>query len=328
MRGTVALLAIMLTGCSSVETLKESEEQAAMMGNATAVASPKANSVEKTYDLAASDIAVAGDTVAVRHDTTVKFGTAKELTDNDGVELTVDSQCGDLSATENTFVLPCGEKIFLIDAASPNLDTAVSGDQTYSTAVLTSTGTVIAGNKDNGTVTLFEDGKPTNLTVGSRSDQLVRTPSDSVAVVDTAQTSVQGVLWKDKEPGAALRVGLGVGKVAPGDGDVVFAADTTGDQLAVYTLDSVIRLHQTAPVEDSPWDLAWDSNNKVVWVASTGSNTVTAYSISSGVPTAKGALETIANVRAVEFDATGALLLGSESELQIIDADTLKKALQ
>lgn len=325
MRGTVALLALVLTGCSTVETLNKSEEQAAVMGNATPAASPDANPDGKTQKIGASDIAIAGTTVASRDKTTLRFGSLNDLS---ATELTIDSECGELTATDNTFVLPCAEKVFLIDAANPTLDTSVSGDKPFTTAVLTSNGTIIAGGSDRGDVTIFSNNETKTLALGRRSDQLVRTPSDSIAVVDREQTSIQGVLWQKPEPGAALRVGLGVGKVAPGDNDVVFAADTTADQLAVYTLDSVIRLHQTAPVADSPWDLAWDPTNDVVWVASTGTNTITAYGIETGVPEAKGTLKTISNVRSVEFGADGTLLIGSETELQTIDADTVKNALK
>ena len=78
---------------------------------------------------------------------------------------------------------------------------------------------------------------------------------------------------------------------------------------------------------DSPWGLAWDKGNNVVWVASTGTNTITAYSINTGVPEEKGTLKTIANARAVAIDADGNLLVGSDSELQVLDADTLTNAL-
>lgn len=328
MRVTVALLAALLAGCSSVETLKASEEQAAAMGNATPVSSPDGAKPDgKVSEIAANKIAIAGKTLAIVDDSTLRIGSLDDIVAGKAKSLNLKGECGEPTASGASFVLACGTDVFLIDAADPSLDKKLTGERPFSSAVLTSTGEVIAGGTDRGDLTIFGDNKQHTVAVGQRTDQLVITPTDSVAAINREQTAIQGVLWKDRTHGAALRVGVGVGKVAPGDGDVVFATDTSGDQLAVYTLDPVIRLHQTAPVADSPWGLAWDKGNNVVWVASTGTNTITAYSINTGVPEEKGTLKTIANARAVAIDADGNLLVGSDSELQVLDADTLTNAL-
>lgn len=318
----------MLAGCSSVETFKASEEQAAAMGNATPVASPKAEPAGDVHDIAANNIATAGGRVAIRQGTTLRVGSLADIIAGDAKSLDLPGECGEPSAGPSSFVLPCGSDVFRIDAADPNLDTKLTGDRPFDSAVETSTGEVLAGGSDRGDLTLFSDGQVHTIAVGYHSDQLVVTPSDSVATVNREETAIQGVLWKDRTHGAALRIGIGVGRAAAGDNDVVFATDTSGDQLAVYTLDPVIRLHQTAPVADSPWGVTWDAEHKVVWVASTGTNTITAYSISTGVPEAKGTLPTIADVRAVAFDADGNLLVGSDTELQVLDADTVHNALR
>ena len=108
----------------------------------------------------------------------------------------------------------------------------------------------------------------------------------------------------------------------------MFASDTTGDQLAVYTVSGAIRLHQLHPVDRSPYALAWDKKNKVVWVSSTGTNTLAAYDISSGVPVKKGSLPSAANINSMSARNDGALVTASASEgLSIIPADVVSAAL-
>ena len=127
-------------------------------------------------------------------------------------------------------------------------------------------------------------------------------------------------------------MGTGVGQAVGATGvarDVIFATDTEGDRLNVYTMSPIVMLHQVAPVDDSPYALAWDAKRQLVWVASTGTNAVQGFDISSGVPEEVARLDSIPDVAQLGVDAQGNLFAASATQLQKIgeqDVDAAKKS--
>lgn len=101
----------------------------------------------------------------------------------------------------------------------------------------------------------------------------------------------------------------------------MLVSDNLGPQLAVYTADDVIRLHQTAPVDESPWGVAWDDVHDLAWISSTAENSLVAYDISTGVPVEEHRLDTVADVHNVVVLSDGTLVAASATGdgLQVID---------
>ena len=139
----------------------------------------------------------------------------------------------------------------------------------------------------------------------SHGEQLVRTWRED--------TTIQNLDWRNERGGGTLRVGLGVGAISAGDEGLVLAADTRGNQLAVYTALDVIRLHQTTPVPAGPWAVGWDSDRELAWVASTEGNRLTGFKLSSGVPQQASQLHTIADAQSMVINDEGTIVLGSAS---------------
>ncbi|GAB3943770.1 hypothetical protein GCM10028828_11830 [Corynebacterium tapiri] len=112
-----------------------------------------------------------------------------------------------------------------------------------------------------------------------------------------------------------MRVGLGVGTLNAGPEETAVVSDTRGNQLFLYTAGDVVRLHQTAPTEPSPYATAW--YNDRAWIASTANNVAQSFDVSGGVPVEDTRFNTIANVRVMASTSEG-LILGGPAGLQVV----------
>lgn len=302
------------------------------MGNAAAVASPAATDpAGRIIELPAersevTDMERAGEMLGLRTENTLTVGTLAEIEAGDAEVLGIAAACGDLTATADTFVLPCDTEVHLIDAVAPALDETVTINQPATAAALTSTGEMLVGSAEEENISIYREGEdPANFDVEGATTQMISVPvegaEDSVVRTWNPETLIQDVDWSDNQQGATLRVGVGVGQMTAGTDGLVLVSDTAGSQLAVYTTDDVIRLHQTYPVDESPWGVAWDDANRLAWVASTAENTVTGFDISQGEPAERAKLNTVADAKNILVLADGTVLAVSESGdgLQVIE---------
>jgi phosphoribosylformylglycinamidine synthase len=109
----------------------------------------------------------------------------------------------------------------------------------------------------------------------------------SVTAFSRPDTVIASIDLDEDGAGPLLRAGKGAGRLDEyGEGTVV-ASDTVGDTLLVYST-SPIRLHQQFPVAAAPWAVAGDPTRDVVWVTSTGTNTVQAPGTSAAVLRIRG----------------------------------------
>lgn len=348
----LASTALLLTSCTPPgvqDPKKQAEEQASAgqtvsgaLGKATPAASPAATQLAGEVlklegPLAqARDIELAGDVLAVRTGDRLALGALDKFRTNSAQLLEISASCGDVTVTGDTFVLPCptpieggagGGVIYLINSKNPNLSDTRRASMKFTSAVLTSTGEVIGGSSEEPDVMVFrgmDSAKAKKISTSRKADEMVASPvpgsRDGVVFIEREKTVIQGVDFNNDRPGAALRMGVGVGAIAAGDDGLFLASDTLGHQLGVYTDDDVLMLHQTIATDKSPWALAWDSRNKLAWISSNESNKLQAFKISSGVPELQGSLDTIANVRSMTIDSDGRIYAVSDSGegLQII----------
>lgn len=334
-------LAVGLGACGHAED--NPTKQARPVGNAEAEQSPQASDTDGEVIAAparfanVADMAVLGDRIALRSRDAIGIGTREDLERGSLIELDIDSTCGDLAAGADVFLLTCpsgddpdaGGTVYLIDPDSPSFETQLSSEHRLTTATQTSNGDVIAGGSGSTTVVTFPHDapdSPTTLTVTDPVDQVVSVPysghRDPTVVINRKVTTIQGLDRDKDKQGARLRAGAGVGTVAPGQDGMFLAADTEGNQLLVYTRLDVIRLHQSLPVDPSPWAVAWDSSRQLAWIASTARNSLVGYSLSSGEPVERHRVATVANAQHLGVLDDGTLVLASTSGdgLQFISA--------
>ena len=199
-------------------------------------------------------------------------------------------------------------------------------------------GTAVAGVKGSEKVNFYNaDGSKTgDAVVTSNTDEtLLINPGEGqdqrAAVIDRSQTTISDVSLADEANNAALRIGQGVGEAAQGNGDdgVIVASDHRQQQVQIFTMRDVVRLHQEAPVGPSPWAVRWDADRQIAWVSTTGDNKLTGFRIDSGTPVPVAQFDTIADVRNVIDGADGQLLLISEDgQWQSLTSEDVDKGLQ
>ena len=328
----IATSALALTACQQGSVPDPGPE----MANATPQPSPTATDPDgRVIELPeewseVTDMEHAGGVLALRSGDTLAVGTVEDFEAGQAQELDIDATCGDLTATGDTFVLACGTQVQLINATDAGQTFRdVSEAAPVTAAALLSSGELVVGNEEEAEVTVFHgDGDTETISVASPSTQLISVPvdgrPDAVLRTNNANTTIQDIDWSTGRQGGTLRVGIGVGQVAPGSDGLAVVSDTSGSQLAVYTTDSVVRLHQTAPVDESPWGVAWDEANNLAWIASTTLNTLTAHDLSTGVPLEAHRLNSVADAHNIVSLPDGTLVAVSATGdgLQVIDRPT------
>ncbi|QXU44420.1 hypothetical protein KW808_08165 [[Brevibacterium] flavum] len=318
----LASTALLLSACTQGVT--DSPD----MGKATPAVSPASNPDGQVIEFGnITDMEVAdGDILGVRTEDALAIGTVSDFEAGSQVELDVDKQCGDLTATGGTFVLPCADGVYLIDAKDPDLDELRATDKPVTVAALTSDDQLLVGNGEDEELTIYREGEePETFTVAGPNTQLIAVPvidrHDAVVRTWNENTTIQDVDYPNDREGATLRVGLGVGQMAGGEDGLLVVSDEMGGQIAIYNADDVIRLQMTAPTDENPWAVAWDSSNALAWITSLTENTLVGYKISEGVPEEEQRLNTIADAQnlVVLSDSTLVVASATGDGIQIID---------
>lgn len=260
------------------------------------------------------DLDISNGRVGVRTEGTLIVGTLEEIERGGGKRHELDSSCGEVSANAGTFAVACDGEIKLFGEREETIST----DQPVTAATVASSGEVLAGSDSERKIWVYEGGQLTKtIDVARETDQLqaveVDGQRDSVVRTNRFDTTIQDIDWTGSRQGGTLRVGLGVGKIAGGEHGLVLAADSTGSQIHVYTTDDIIRLQQSAPVPDAPWDAAWDSAQRLAWVSSLASNTATGYDISQGIPVKRKHFATVADAQSIITLDDGTVVAASAS---------------
>ncbi|MDO4910693.1 MAG: hypothetical protein Q3972_02990 [Corynebacterium sp.] len=342
--GTATILAFSLSACSNNSNSSDLSSDAVIstsVGAAPAQASPASEPLAQGMvpagqlitqpaavhagSVDSGLIATAGNILAVR--------TAEGLIIGD-TTLSIPSTCGDLNSTGDTFVLSCEEGVYLIDAADPSLDNLIEIDGGATTAALTSTGDVIAGHKDRGTVTIVHnDGSTKTVQIGKNVDQLISiraedsSDPDGVYLIDHSNTTVHQVDWSNDKAGVTLRILSAVGRLAPAGPNTFIATDAGTNQVYVFSGLPIMMNHQYGVTGKTPWALVWDPNNEVAWVSTTADNKVEAYSFATGTPEKLGEFNAIAHARSLAMDESGNLYVAAQDsdQIQMLTAEELKQ---
>lgn len=246
------------------------------------------------------DLDVTDGRIGVRTGDALVIGTLEEIARGAGERHALDASCGEASANAGTFAVACDGEIKLFGDREETIGT----DLPVTVATVASSGEVLAGSNSERKIWVFEGGElASTIDVARETDQLqavqVDGQRDSVVRTNRFDTTIQDVDWTGSRQGGTLRVGLGVGKVAGGEHGLVLAADSAGSQLHVYTTDDIIRLQQSAPVPEGPWDAAWDPAQRLAWVSSLPSNTASGWDISQGVPLRRKHFATVADAQSM-----------------------------
>lgn len=242
----------------------------------------------------------------------------------------VDSSCNNINTTARGVALSCSGSVTEYDSSGTELRT-ITVEGTAHTATITSTGDAVVGIEGTSKAQFFnKQGEKTESKVVTRSIDdilLIRTSQEEerAAIIDRGQTSITDITPQTSDVTAALRIGQGVGSASTGNlngkpiDSIIVASDNKQNQVLFYSMNEVIRLHQSTPVGASPWATAWDSQKKIAWISTTGDNKLTAFRISSGTPQQIAQIDSIANVRGIFTENDGSLnVISQDGSLQRI----------
>lgn len=327
--------ALTLAACSSSDTEGDLSEG---MGNATPI--PAASDAKNAGEVPGRIIplsdhitsaVVVGDNVLLKADSKVLAGDLQNPAETTA-ELSV--QCGDFSANRDIGILPCDDGIHVLNKQGGS--TAVVGEgSAYSAAVGLDNGRIIGHRADSSEIDVFgADGEHSaNFEASRHGSALIAVPRtdggdvNRLMEINRNETSVHDIKLDDDRMGSSLRAGIGVGNGAAAPDGTVFATDTKGNQLLVYTLTDVIRLQQAAPVPEAPWGVAYDNSRNLVWVTSTKDGKLTGWDVSSGTPIKVAEVATVADPQSVVAlgDGRVAVYSASGAGVQVLSADEVKK---
>lgn len=308
-------LAIGLTACSSPTSELEEQNRVAQ-GNAVPAESPQvsdpAGGELVPVPGSVRTLVAVGDLVAAQVDSPPSL----ELGRVDGTSWSAEDSvplpdgAGPASAAHDGSVLvPHADGVVWVSPDGGVRE--LSGLGPVTAAALTLDGRLLTGTPDGQIVIRDADGTEEHRVDGLTSVDAISVARDgSVTALSRPDTVIATIDLEADHAGPLLRAGKGAGLVDElGEGSLI-ASDTVGDTLLVYST-SPVRLHQQFPVAAAPWAVAEDPARRVVWVASTGTNTIQAYDLGDGVGILRADIPTIRQPDSLAVTASGTVVVGS-----------------
>ncbi|MDX2355413.1 hypothetical protein [Dietzia sp. PP-33] len=312
-----ALLAVVvgLAGCSSATSQLE-DYTGIEQGNARPAESPQVSDPEGGEVIPApgsvTSLVATGDRVMAQ----VDGGSALEIARVEGtrwipegsVELPADAGTA-TAGYDGTVLVPYGDGVVMVTSAGDARE--ISGLGPVTAAAVTDDGHLLTGTPDGEVVVRDGEGNEQHRVTGLTSvDRITVARDGSVTAFSRPDTVIASIDPDEDGAGPLLRAGKGAGML-DGYGDrTVVASDTVGDTLLIYST-SPIRLHQQFPVADAPWAVAGDATRDVVWVTSTGTNTVQAYDLGDGTGIRRADIATVRQPDSLVVTESGTVVVGS-----------------
>ncbi|WP_433612924.1 hypothetical protein [Prescottella agglutinans] len=226
-------------------------------------------------------------------------------------DVVLDGRAAQLTvAPDGRVLLPMDGRVQIVDTASGQ-KSSVTVDGDARSALFLPDGKLAVGLASGRIQIVDANGSVSETISGLASvDALALTKGD-LSALDRRQTSLTDVELDDSSLGMALRAGEGATQLTTDEYGRILVADTTGDELLVFTTDPLM-MRQRYPIADAPYGVAYDDRTDLVWVTVTGTNKVIGYDISTGIPVEKVRYDTVRQPNSVAVDtAGGALLVGS-----------------
>ena len=327
-----AVSALALAGCQQTPPEKEADDSATV-GNATpaespAAAEPDGEVAQLSREVAeVSDMAATGETIAVRSSDHLAIGDAAAFQEGSAAVVEIPTDCGQISAADNEFLLGCGTEVLSFDPARPEQPEKIAIDEEFpvTAAARTSSGELFVASNQGSDVAIYKDGERSDsFAVEDATDQLLSVPNqdgtDNVVRTLRADSTIQSLDWEQSRAGGRLRVGVGLGQASVGENGTIVVSDTLGKRIAIYNAEDVIRLHQYGNTDGTPWATAWDESRQLAWTTTTDNNRAQAFEISKGVPEERAHVSTVANAQHMVAlgDGTIAIASATGDGLQII----------
>lgn len=319
-------LALVLTACSGGDDGGEP--------TANAEAAEPADSPETTVDPAGTVVDLDPDAEGMVFDpvtgllaVAVRDPNRLVLTDADGVTqlevpLPGHARHLQLAAPGGPVLVPAEDSNTLVEVALPGgeVTETMVGDYPHDAAQVVS-GQVLVGDEMGGTLSVVDDGEVTATLDSQTQPGGVATVGDLAAVVDVGAFTITTY----DVPAARLQTVADAGDgpthlVADSQGRFL-VADTRGDAVLVFGADP-LELESTHDLPGTPYGLAYDGTDQVLWVTLTATNEVVGLSTSGAELTEVARFPTVRQPNTVAVDpASGRVFVGSREtgQLQLVD---------
>jgi DNA-binding beta-propeller fold protein YncE len=250
------------------------------------------------------------------------------LTDRDGtavrtVPLPGHARHLQLAAPGGPVLVPAEDADALVEVALPGGETTVTPVGTYPhDAARGAGGQVLVGDEKGGTLSLVDGGRVTRTLTSQQQPGGIAVVGDTAGVVDVGSFTLTSY---DVPAGELL------GVVAAGEGPThlvadsrgrFLVADTRGDAVLTFSADPPEQV-AALPLAGTPYGLAYDGTDQVLWVTLTATNEVAALSTAGSELTEVARFPTVRQPNTVAVDpGSGRVYVGSRAtgELQLIDA--------
>lgn len=314
---TTALIALTvgLSGCSSATSQLEEYNQIEQ-GNARPAESPQVSDpVEGEVVRVPGSVralVATGDRVAAQVDGPpgLEIGRVEGTRWIPETSVALPADAGTATAGhDGTVLVPFSDGVVVVSATGDARE--ISGLGPVTAAAVTDDGDLLTGGADGTVIVRDSDGLERHRVGGLNSVDRISVARDgSVTVLSRPDTVIASIDLEESVAGPLLRAGKGAGMLADFGESTVVAGDTVGSTLLVYST-SPVRLHQQFPVAAGPWAVAADDARDVVWVTSTGTNTVQAYDLGDGIGVRRAEIATVRQPDSLAVTASGTVVVGS-----------------
>ena len=227
-----------------------------------------------------------------------------------------------LAAPGGPVLVPAEDANALVEVALPGGEATEIpvGDYPHDAAQVAS-GQVLVGDEKGGTLSVVTDGEVTQTFDSQTQPGGVAVVGDLAGVVDVGAFTLTSYDVRAGRMGPVVDAGEGPTHVVADSQGRFLVADTRGDALLVFdaaSLEPVERL----PVDGTPYGLAYDTADQVVWVTLTATNEVLGLATDGPTLTEVARFPTVRQPNTVAVDpVSGRVFVGSRStgQLQLID---------
>ena len=321
-------LALALTACSP-----GSEDDGATADERPAAAEP-AESPELTVDPAGTVVDLDPDAEGMVFDpvtgllaVAVRDPNRLVLTDAQGVvqrevPLPGHARHLQLAGPGGPVLVPAEDSNALVEVALPGGEVTETdvGDYPHDAAQLAG-GQILVGDEKGGTLSVVTDGEVTQTFDSQTQPGGVATIGDVAGVVDVADFTITSYDVAAGELQTVEPAGAGPTHIVADGQNRFLVADTRGDAIRVYSSDP-LDFEASYPLPGTPYGLAYDSEDQVLWVTLTATNEVVGLSTAGDELEEVDRFPTVRQPNTVAVDrSTGRVFVGSREtgQLQLID---------
>ncbi len=228
-----------------------------------------------------------------------------------------------LAAPGGPVLVPAEDSNTLVEVALPGgeVTETMVGDYPHDAAQVAS-GQILVGDEMGGTLSVVTDGQVTRTFDSQTQPGGVATVGDVAGVVDVGAFSITTYDVAAGELQTVLDAGDGPTHVIADGRGRFLVADTRGDAMLVFGSDP-LELESTYALDGTPYGLAHDGTDQVVWVTLTATNELVGLSTAGDELTEVARFPTVRQPNTVAVDpGTGRVFVGSREtgRLQLIDA--------